>query len=80
MGVDELIPTHPDICVEPQMISCHSQEVLAGPYLKIKCSELIFVPQLFQEYQMMPDCLSHRGVLPIWDPKLLGGLLHDSGQ
>src|SRR5271163_2196801 len=29
---------------------------------------------------MMPDCLSHGGVLPIGNPKLRGGLLHDSGQ
>src|SRR5580692_11200212 len=29
---------------------------------------------------MMPDCLSHGGVLPIRDPKLFGGLLHDPGQ
>src|SRR5208337_2186043 len=29
---------------------------------------------------MMPDCLSHGGVLPIGNPKLLGGLLHDPGQ
>jgi len=29
---------------------------------------------------MMPDCLSHSGVLPIGDPKLFGGLLHDPGQ
>ena len=28
----------------------------------------------------MPDCLSHGGVLPIGDPKLCGGLLHDPGQ
>jgi hypothetical protein len=30
-GVDELIPSDPDICLEPQEISCHSQEMLAGP-------------------------------------------------
>src|ERR1700758_135500 len=29
---------------------------------------------------MMTDCLSHGGVLPIGDPKLFGGLLHDPGQ
>src|SRR6201998_2874251 len=29
---------------------------------------------------MMPDCLSHSGVLPIGNPKLFGGLLHDPGQ
>src|SRR5271155_1083910 len=29
---------------------------------------------------MMPDCLSHGGVLPIGNPKLFGGLLHDPGQ
>src|SRR5580704_4349953 len=29
---------------------------------------------------MMPDCLSHGGVLPIGNPKLFGGLLDDSGQ
>src|ERR1700723_2534213 len=29
---------------------------------------------------MMPDCLSHGGVLPIRDPKLCGGLLHDPGE
>src|ERR1700722_9995892 len=46
----------------------------------IKCSESVFVPQLLQEHQMMPDCLGHGGVLPIGDPKLFGGLLHDSGQ
>src|ERR1700757_617043 len=29
---------------------------------------------------MMTDCLGHGGVLPIWDPKLFGGLLHDPGE
>src|ERR1700730_12087426 len=29
---------------------------------------------------MMPDSLSHRGMLPIGNPKLFGGLLHDPGQ
>src|SRR5271163_655205 len=29
---------------------------------------------------MVPDCLSHCGVLPIGNPKLFSGLLHDSGQ
>src|ERR1700684_3492234 len=29
---------------------------------------------------MMPDCLRHGGVLPIGNPKLFGGLLHDPGQ
>src|SRR5580658_2860912 len=48
--------------------------------VKIKCSESVFVPQLLQEYQMMPDCLSHGGVLPIRDPKLFGGFFHDPGQ
>src|SRR5580704_16026935 len=54
--------------------------MVAGPQPKIKCSESVFVPQLLQEYQMMPDCLSHGGVLPIRNPKLFGGLLHDPGQ
>src|SRR5271155_4632313 len=46
----------------------------------MKCSESVLVPQLLQEYQMMPDCLSHGGVLPIRNAKLFGGLLHDPGQ
>src|ERR1700722_11402380 len=46
----------------------------------MKCSESVFVPQLLQEYQMMPDCLSHGGDLPLAEPKLFGGLLHDPGQ
>src|SRR5580693_4843810 len=29
---------------------------------------------------MMPDCLSHGGVLPIRNPKLFGGFFHDPGQ
>src|SRR5271163_2004395 len=29
---------------------------------------------------MMPDCLSHGGVLPIGHAKLFGGLLHDPGE
>src|SRR5580700_8538321 len=29
---------------------------------------------------MMPDCLSHSGVLPIRNPKLFGGFFHDPGQ
>jgi len=29
--VDELIPNHPGIGREPQVISCHSQEMVAGP-------------------------------------------------
>src|SRR5580700_2387790 len=29
---------------------------------------------------MMPDCLSHSGVLPIRDPKLFGGFFHDPRQ
>ena len=28
----------------------------------------------------MPDCLGHSGVLPIGNPKLFRGLLHDPGQ
>src|SRR5580704_13450311 len=54
--------------------------MVAGPQPKIKCSESVFVPQLLQENQMMPDCLSHGGVLPIENPKLFGGLFHDPGQ
>src|SRR5580704_3972985 len=54
--------------------------MVAGPWVKIKCSESVFVPQLLQEYQMMPDCPGHGGVLPIGNPKLFGGLLHDPGQ
>src|SRR5580658_6012486 len=46
----------------------------------MKCSESVFVPQLLQEYQMMPDCLTHGGVLPIGNSEFFGGLLHDSGQ
>src|SRR5271169_83917 len=46
----------------------------------MKCSKSVFVPQLLQEYQMMPDCLSHGAVLPIRNAKLFGGLLHDPGQ
>src|SRR5580700_2606535 len=46
----------------------------------MKCSESVFVPQLLQQYQMMPDCLSHGGVLPIGNAKLFGGLLHDPGE
>src|ERR1700751_4306513 len=46
----------------------------------MKCAESAFVPQLLQEYQMMPDGLSHGGMLSIGDPELFGGLLHDSGQ
>src|SRR5271169_3622344 len=46
----------------------------------MKCSESVFVPQLLQEYQMMPDCLSHGGVLSIRNAKLFGGLLYDPGQ
>src|SRR5271169_4442275 len=33
-GIDELIPSRPDTCLEPQKISCHLKEVLAGPYKK----------------------------------------------
>src|ERR1700721_4457156 len=29
---------------------------------------------------MMPDCLSHGGLLPIRNPKLFGGFFHDPGQ
>src|SRR5271155_1995845 len=46
----------------------------------MKLSESDFVPQLLQEYQMMPDCLSHGGVLPVGNAKLCGGLFHDPGQ
>src|SRR5579863_4111540 len=79
-GVDELIARRPDRCFEPNQISCHMQEAVAGPYLKDNCSDLVFVPQLLQKYQMMPDCPRHGGVLPIGNPKLFGGLLHDPGQ
>src|ERR1700688_3271591 len=51
-----------------------------GHAQKIKRSESVFVPQLLQEYQMMPDCPGHGGVLPIRDPKLFGSLLHNPGQ
>src|SRR5208282_3215234 len=33
-GIDELIPSRPDTCLEPQEISCHLKDVLAGPYKK----------------------------------------------
>ena len=29
---------------------------------------------------MMPNCLTHCGVLAIGNPEFFGGLLHDSGQ
>src|ERR1700720_4268409 len=48
--------------------------------VKIKCSESAFDPQLLQEYQMVADCLSHGGVLPIRNSKLFGGFLHNPGQ
>src|SRR5579862_1783044 len=51
-----------------------------GHALKIKRSESIFVPQLLQQYQMMPDRPGHGGVLSIGNPKLFGSLLHDPGQ
>ena len=41
---------------------------------------LIFVSQLLQKYQMMPDCLCHGGMLPIRNSKLFGGLLHNPGE
>jgi hypothetical protein len=43
----------------------------------MKRSKLVAIPQLFQKYQMMPDCAGHGGVLPIGDPELFGGLLND---
>src|ERR1700688_2601365 len=36
--------------------------------------------QALQENQMMPDRPPHRGMLPIGNAKLLGGLLHNPGQ
>src|ERR1700722_2398396 len=56
------------------------REWCLGYAQKIKRSQSIFVPQLLQEYQMMPDCPGHGGVLPIRASKLFGGLLHDPGQ
>src|SRR5271154_301366 len=47
---------------------------------KIKRLESGFDPQLLQEYQMMPDRPGHGGVLPVGNPKLFGGLLHDPRQ
>ena len=45
-----------------------------------KLSESVFVPQLLQKYQMVPDCLGHGGVLPVGNAILFGGFLHDPGQ
>src|SRR6266849_696686 len=36
--------------------------------------------QALQKYQMMPDRLTHCGVLPIGNTKLFGGLLHNPCQ
>lgn len=47
---------------------------------KTKRTESVFVPQLLQKDQMMPDCPGHGGVLPIGNTKFFGGLLHDPGQ
>ena len=46
----------------------------------MKHSKSVFVSQLLQKYQMMPDCPRHGGMLPIGNPKLFGGLLHNPGQ
>src|SRR5271168_780113 len=54
--------------------------MLVEPWLEDKTSESVFIPQLLQKYQMMPDCPGHGGVLPIGNPKLFGGLPHDPGQ
>lgn len=43
-------------------------------------SELVFIPQLPQKYQMMPDGPAHGGVLPVSDPELGGGFSHDPGE
>src|ERR1700719_6937 len=42
--------------------------------------KLIFVSQLLQKQQMMFDRPPHRGMLPIWNAILLGGLLYNHGQ
>jgi hypothetical protein len=47
---------------------------------KMKRSELVFIAKLHQKYQMIPDCLGHCGLLPVWDPELCGGLPHIPGQ
>src|SRR3984885_11961390 len=41
-GVGELIPSRPDICLEPEEISCHSQEVVARPRAKDKTLRISF--------------------------------------
>src|SRR5215469_11049134 len=46
----------------------------------MKRSELVFIPQLLQKYQMMPDRPGHSGVLPVGDPELSGGLPHNPGE
>src|SRR3984957_14157662 len=79
-GVDELIPSRPDICLEPEEFPCHCRNWWPGHAQKIKRLESVFLPQLLQEYQMMADCPGHGGVLPIRDPKLFGSLLHNPGQ
>src|SRR5580658_1435019 len=45
-----------------------------------KLSKSVFVPQLFQKYQMMPDSPRHGGMLPVRNSKLLGGLFHNPGE
>ena len=40
----------------------------------------VFVPQLLQQQQMVPDSRGHGGVLPVGYAEFLCGLLHDPGQ
>src|ERR1700693_6256824 len=41
-GMDELIPSRPDTCLEPEEISRHLQEVVAGPCAKDKTLRINF--------------------------------------
>src|ERR1700677_890521 len=42
VDVDEFIPSRPDTCLEPQEISCHLLEVVAGPYAENKTLRISF--------------------------------------
>src|ERR1700730_11211899 len=77
--VSEITPRDPEACTGSWRLSYGLEEAVGYASIKGQRSKSIFVSELFQKYQMMHDCPSHGGMLPVGDAKLLGGILHDPG-
>src|SRR5580700_4771443 len=76
---------HHEVAIKPLAQNCGKCRVVCpnesrSHVCKSASRKLIRVSQLPQKYQMMLNRSRHRGMLPIGNAILFGGLLHNSGQ